>query len=95
MANGLFNLPEESSSLHLSMVHMIKLRPGKGLLLINAYNKPIDSIPVDNDEVAKAYKVAIEEQMRAGRNWTQPDWRAIRREVESRPTVARPDDKQN
>jgi hypothetical protein len=90
MAYGLFNLPNDVSSLQLSMIHMIKLRPGKGLLLINAYNKPIESVPVDNDELAKLYKVAIEEQMRAGRNWTQPDWRAIREEFETRPTVNRP-----
>lgn len=87
MAQGLFRLPNDTS-LHLSMVHMIKLRPGKGLLLISAYNKPIESVPVDNDEVAKAYKAAIEEQMRAGRNWVQPDWRVIREEVETRPTAA-------
>ncbi|MBQ0961818.1 hypothetical protein KAK06_22970 [Ideonella sp. 4Y11] len=80
MSQGLYQLPNYTS-LNLSMVHMIKLRPGKGLLLINSYNKPIDIVDEDEDDVSVAFKVEIEKQMASGRKWTQSNWKAIREAV--------------
>lgn len=80
MAKGLFPL-SNGTSITLSMVHMIKPRPGKGLLLISAFNKPIEVIAEPDDDVALAYKDAIEAEMRAGRDWQPVDWVALRNKV--------------
>ncbi len=90
MATGLFNLPNDNS-LALSLIYMIRLSAGKGLVLYNSYNKLLDFVKEANDEVSRAYKAAIEAEMKAGKHWKQPDWKAIREEVLTRPTVQRPE----
>lgn len=70
-----------------SAPHLIKatrrLDPARYVML-NEYGKLIDidevkeSTPEESAIVSKAYMQALQEVIKAGRRWVQPDWVAIR-----------------
>lgn len=72
---------------------MRRLDP-KRFVLLNEFGKLIDIDERDektereNMAVSQAYMAAIQEVIKAGRRWVQPDWVAIREEALTQPTAA-------
>jgi hypothetical protein len=73
-------------------VRGIRRVKGKGLVLTNEYNKLLDYYEDSDDDVCKAFGLAIKQAVDEGKRFHQPDWESIRKAVllekQTRPTAS-------
>ncbi len=80
---ALLSLPNDNATAPQLIKGIRRLDDGR-FVMLNEYGKLIDiderkeATPEATRVVSRAYALAIQDVVKAGRRWTQPDWVAIR-----------------
>ena len=93
--SNLVSLPNENQVAPY-LIKAIRRVPGKGLVLLNEFNKMLDFIEEADEAICRMYAVELRKVVDAGKRFEQPSWDALRDAVklekQTRPAGVTPND---